>query len=151
MRLFYRYSLVAILACVSLVAEEEKASKQEESHSRPSVFLSSPSAALKDPSSLQKQRAHFAGTRRPPLGGRIKKSSRPKKEKNPWFSSKTHPKVERKEEIEEDSPSLPENAPHFVRRSVMPREAEGIRGFREAPLVELNRVEPSSVSLPNQE
>lgn len=127
MRLFYRFSLVAILASAGIGAEEaisqEEPKKEESAPSmRPSVVLSPSSAVGKDPTLQQKQRAHFAGAKRPPLGGRVKKNSKPKKSKNPWFSSKTHPKAERRDELEEETTSLPENAPHFIKRTSSSQE-----------------------------
>ena len=127
MGFFTRCSLLAIFCCTGIVADEGAALSEEKSSSnsdRPSVILSPSSHGGGDSSTSEKQRAHFAGARRPSAVGKFKKSSRSKKIKSPWFSSKTYPKAERKDDLSEETPFLPEDAPHFIRRSVMARDAD---------------------------
>lgn len=66
----------------------------------------------------KKQKAHFAGVRKPEPKAK-KKSS---KIKNQWFSSKTHPKAEKKSEnaaanIQIASASLPSDRPFYIRKA----------------------------------
>lgn len=149
MRFFYKYPLLAMLAYTSVGAEitltsDEAKSEEASLGNRPSVVLSPAKEGEKPPSSLQKSRAHFAGARRPPPGGRVKKSSRPKRSKSPWFSSKTHPKLEKRDELESEVTSLPETAPYFIKRPVLHKPLDHV-------LVEFNRVEPGDVPLPNEQ
>jgi hypothetical protein len=65
-----------------------------------------------DPPS-KKVKPHFAGARRAPEVKKV--SSRPKKVKNQWFSSKTQPKIEKKDEGGyEEVTALPQDHPYLV-------------------------------------
>ncbi|MBS0604603.1 MAG: hypothetical protein JSS60_06145 [Verrucomicrobia bacterium] len=77
---------------------------------------SSEQDAAKEPP--KKLKAHFAGVRKPPevkttSADTEKKPSR--KKKNQWFSSKTQPKVEKKEAVKSEPAELPDDRPYFKR------------------------------------
>jgi hypothetical protein len=67
-------------------------------------------------SNEKRQKPHFVGVRRPqPKPSSKRKSS---KIKNQWFSSKTHPKADKKkaarEEVEEPMEELPDDSPFYI-------------------------------------
>jgi hypothetical protein len=73
------------------------------------------------PPEQMKVKPHYAGVRKPkpkPANAPKRKSS---KIKNEWFSSKTHPKVEKKGAVQEEvttvSTELPEDRPFYIRKS----------------------------------
>jgi hypothetical protein len=69
------------------------------------------------PPEQKKVKPHYAGVRKPQSKSPAKKKS--SKIKNQWFTSKTHPKVEKKggsnKEIIETSNEIPEDRPFYVR------------------------------------
>ena len=109
------------LLSVHVCAEEEKKPSEEEADKarRPVVVISPSSLGGQEPVVENKPRAHFAGARRG-APEKKRKSSRPKRGKNPWFLSKTQPKPERKGDKEEELNELPEDAPRFTRRPPVP-------------------------------
>ncbi len=71
----------------------------------------------------KRQKPHFAGVRRPEIvkesiADAEKKSA--KKAKSKWFSSKTHPKVEKKEVIVSEPVELPSDRPYFQKTNYIP-------------------------------
>ena len=69
----------------------------------------------------KKMKPHYAGARRPQPKPKLPEGEKKKSShvKNPWFSSKTHPKVEKKERAEEKRAvsQLPDDRPHFIKTS----------------------------------
>lgn len=79
----------------------------------------------------KKLKPHYAGARRAPE--KIKTAEDEKKNsriKNKWFSSKTHPKVEKKEnaEIKKVSALLPEDRPHYTKTGSSLLAQQDLRG-----------------------
>lgn len=114
---------MSLIACsLQLCAEEIREIPIEESQeetlpARPTVVISDKTQQPPPPAPIKKT-PHFAGARRSAV--EKKKSPHPskaKRAKSPWFSSKTYPKVDKKEVVEADVEELSEEAPYFIRTS----------------------------------
>jgi hypothetical protein len=112
----------------ALASSQEVAEKKDKpaESKRPTVVVkpakaeSNSESQEKASTEPKKTKPHFAGVRRPApkVVSEKKKSS---KIKNQWFSSKTHPKVEKKEVVKEEEvetiDELPADGPFYIRNT----------------------------------
>jgi hypothetical protein len=110
-----------------VVEENAAGSEQQKPSAKPRVIFAVKNQEQKGSENPKKLKPQYAGARRPP-----EKPKTPEKEKksphikNQWFTSKTHPKIEKKEEVneEEEAPTeLPADHPYFMKTSYLPTSA----------------------------
>lgn len=121
------------------VTVEENAASPEEENKPPkrAIFPVKVDAQEQKSESPKKLKPQYAGARRTP--DKPKDHNKPKKPariKNEWFTSKTHPKMEKKEpaEIEEAPAELPDDRPYFTKTSYSPPVSRGpLFSFNQQP------------------
>ncbi len=130
------------------VVVEDKApeSEQQKPPAKPRVIFPVKNQEQKVTENPKKLKPQYAGARRPP-----EKPKTPEKEKkspnikNQWFTSKTHPKIEKKEHlnhVEEASTELPADHPYFMKTSYLPTSATNPGfGYSNPPKEESQREE----------
>lgn len=122
-----------------VAVEEDAASPGEENKARArTIFPVKVDPQEQKSESPKKLKPQYAGARRTPE--KPKNPDKPKKAarvKNEWFTSKTHPKMEKKEpaEIDETPTELPEDRPYFTKTSYsLPVSTTGpLFGFNQQP------------------
>lgn len=121
---------LSLIACSVVVYGEEVQEfpiEEQQETTRPTVVISEKKAQPSAPAPIKKT-PHFAGARRSAVEKKkSSNSSKPKRAKSPWFSSKTYPKVERKEVVEADVEELTDEAPRFIRTSALLADADDHR------------------------